>query len=453
MSVPIPIVFLSYSHDTDAHKEWVLKLATDLMANGVDAELDQWDLVPGQDIVAFMEKGISDSDRVLMICSESYVKKADKGSGGVGYEGLIVTSEVAQNIDTMKFIPLIRNNPSSSKLPRFLGHRLYVDFSNEEQYDTKLQELLRAIHRVKVKPRPGPNPFSTTTAAREDIYTETQSAIYTDPVTGTELVLVKGGCYRMGNVFEADGDGYEDEKPVHEVCVDDFYLGKYEVTVGEFKTFVDEAGYKTEAEKGDGSYIWTDKGWRKDKNANWSNPGFKQDDKHPVVCVSWNDAIAYIEWLSAKTGRKYRLPTEAEWEYAARSGGKDYKYSWGNGTPSGNIADETLKRQFPDWSWPIWEGYESGYIYTAPVGNFMPNEIGIYDMSGNVWEWCQDVYASDAYKKHARNNPIYTGDSASSVIRGGSWYTLPRYVRVFRRGDGARDGRNCYVGFRLAGIK
>ncbi|MBF0564937.1 MAG: TIR domain-containing protein [Nitrospirae bacterium] len=160
-----PIVFLSYSHDTDAHKEWVIKLATDLRAKGVDARLDQWDLLPGQDIVTFMEKGISDSDRVLMICSESYVKKANEGSGGVGYERLIVTAEVTQNIDTMKFIPLVRNNPSNLKLPRFLGNRLYVDFSNEEQYGKKLHELLRAIHQVIDKPPLGTNPFSVVAPA------------------------------------------------------------------------------------------------------------------------------------------------------------------------------------------------------------------------------------------------------------------------------------------------
>ncbi|MBF0563807.1 MAG: SUMF1/EgtB/PvdO family nonheme iron enzyme [Nitrospirae bacterium] len=171
-----------------------------------------------------MQRDISDSDRVLLICSEPYVKKADEGSGGVGYERLIVTAEVAENIDTMKFIPVIRNN-SSRKVPRFLGSRRYVDFSNEEEYGTKLQELIRGICGLpaQVKPPLGKSSLSDT-----------------DPVMGIELVLVKGGCYRMGDVF---GDGFDDEKPVREVCVDDFYLWKYEVTVGEFRAFVNEAVY------------------------------------------------------------------------------------------------------------------------------------------------------------------------------------------------------------------
>lgn len=159
-----PIVFLSYSHDSDAHKEWVLKFATDLRTHGVDAILDQWDLLSGSNIAKFMQKGVSDSDRVLMICSESYVKKADEGAGGVGFECLIVTEEVIQNSDTCKFIPLVRNNSSRLKIPRFLGPRLYVDFSREEQYDAKLQELLLAINQVIVKPPIGPNPFGAAQA-------------------------------------------------------------------------------------------------------------------------------------------------------------------------------------------------------------------------------------------------------------------------------------------------
>jgi len=117
-------VFVSYSHDSDAHKAWVLKLATDLRAASVDASLDQWDLAPGQDTSMFMQQGISESDRVVLVCTESYVKKAEAGSGGVGYELLILTAELVQNIDTKKFIPLVRNNSLKGKVPNFLGPRL-----------------------------------------------------------------------------------------------------------------------------------------------------------------------------------------------------------------------------------------------------------------------------------------------------------------------------------------
>src|SRR4051812_1065916 len=120
-----PLVFVSYSHDSAQHKDWVLRLATDLRTHGVDATLDQWDLAAGQDMATFMQRGISKSDRVVMVCSDTYVQKADAGLGGVGYERLIVTSELVLNIDTQKFLPIIRNNTGSQKTPVFLGPRLY----------------------------------------------------------------------------------------------------------------------------------------------------------------------------------------------------------------------------------------------------------------------------------------------------------------------------------------
>jgi hypothetical protein len=157
-----PIVFISYSHDSDAHKKWVLRLATDPRTNGVDAILDQWDMALGQDTAAFMHRGISESRRAILVCTEAYVKKAETGSGGVGYERLIVTAELVENIDTKKFIPVVRDNTSSRKVPGFLGPRLYIDFSNDQEYGMKLEQLLREILGVPsaVKPPVGPNPFS-----------------------------------------------------------------------------------------------------------------------------------------------------------------------------------------------------------------------------------------------------------------------------------------------------
>jgi len=157
-----PKAFISYSHDSQEHKDWVLKLAGDLRAKGVDVVLDQWDLVPGQDITMFMQNGIAQADRVLMICSYDYVRKSEKGVGGVGFERLIVTREVVQSIDTTKFIPVIRNNDREVVVPSFLGPRLYVDLRVDEQYEEKLIELGREIHGAPAisKPELGPNPFS-----------------------------------------------------------------------------------------------------------------------------------------------------------------------------------------------------------------------------------------------------------------------------------------------------
>jgi hypothetical protein len=160
--VKAPSVFISYSHDSADHKAWVLRLAADLRERGVDATLDQWDLAPGQDVAAFMQKGILDADRVILVCSEVYVRKAEAGTGGVGFERLIVTGEVVQSIDTRKFIPLVRANVSEPRVPRFLGPRLYIDFNSDAAYEAKRDELLRELlgAPAKVKPPLGVNPFS-----------------------------------------------------------------------------------------------------------------------------------------------------------------------------------------------------------------------------------------------------------------------------------------------------
>ena len=159
-----PKVFISYSHDSSAHKNWVLKLGSDLRAKGVDVVLDQWDLVPGQDVSMFMQRGISEADRVIMICSSDYVMKSEQGVGGVGYERLIVTAEVVSSIDTIKFIPVLRGASRSKKTPSFLGPRLFIDFESDSEYESKLIELARQIHGTPTisKPPLGPNPFSGT---------------------------------------------------------------------------------------------------------------------------------------------------------------------------------------------------------------------------------------------------------------------------------------------------
>lgn len=184
-----------------------------------------------------------------------------------------------------------------------------------------------------------------------------------------------------------------------------------------------------------------------DATKNWRDPGFSQTEDHPVVGVSYNDVIEYIKWLNRQSNKQYRLPTEAEWEYAARSGGKRYKYSWGNGSPSGNIADETAKAQFP--SWTVWAGYYDGYVFTAPVGKFAKNELGLYDMTGNVWEWCQDWYDKDYYSRRVRDNPKGPDSGQYRVLRGGSWSDTAGDGRASYRFRGEPMGRSYDVGFRL----
>jgi formylglycine-generating enzyme len=285
---------------------------------------------------------------------------------------------------------------------------------------------------------------------------------FRNPATGTEFVLVKGGCYQMGDIF---GNGSEFSKPAHEVCVDDFYMAATEVTVGNFRSFVEATSYRTEVEQR-GCSVLTSHGWEQPRVPgvpvpSWKNPGFPQDDRHPVVCVSWDDASAYIKWLRQKSRKRYRLPTEAEWEYAARSEGKPYKFSWGKGSPSGNVRDASSIRAFPvKWDRKIWwHGYDDGYVFTAPVGSFRPNELGLYDMTGNASEWCSDwvddiivplvtgVTKTPYYRVSPRKNPQGTPGLFYKAYRGGSWaindWTTSRNGQLYNFADNEN-------GFRLA---
>jgi len=262
-----------------------------------------------------------------------------------------------------------------------------------------------------------------------------------------EMVFVKGGSFWMGS-DSTDIAAKPDEFPKHYVEVEDFYMGKYEVTVEEFARFVEASGYKSEAEKTWGSSICgLDGSIDRDSTVNWRYDAKGdirpfEEYRHPVIHVSWNDAVAYCKWLSEETGLQYRLPTEEEWEYAARSGGKSYRYAWEPGEVSGNIVDESAKAQFSGWA--IWEGYTDGYIYTSPVGIYRANELGIYDMAGNVWEWCSSEYIS-----YGKDRSIYS-DDFNKVLRGGSWYRSVASLRVASRCFIWPSNRNGSVGFRLA---
>ena len=157
-----PKVFASYSHDSDEHKEWVRKLCTKLRKKGADVILDQWDLGPGDDKILFMEKGVRNSDRVLVICTDAYVRKANARERGAGYEGYIITAELVQDLGTDKFIPLIRQSSNEDKTPTFLTPKVYIDFTDDDQFEASFEQLLREIHRAPLHPKPplGKNPFN-----------------------------------------------------------------------------------------------------------------------------------------------------------------------------------------------------------------------------------------------------------------------------------------------------
>ena len=250
--------------------------------------------------------------------------------------------------------------------------------------------------------------------------------VWKDPYLGMEFVWVKGGCYEMGCGSWTDNCD-SDEKPVHTVCVDGFYMGKYEVTFAQYDRFCEETGREKPYDEGGGR------------------------GNRPVINVSWYDAKAFAKWLSKKTGYKFRLPTEAEWEYACRGGGKKVKYAGTSDTDElykyANFCDVNCECPWKTSS------QDDGYKYTSPVGSFAPNTLGLYDMSGNVYEWCEDIYSEKAYRYHSRKNPIYTGSGSRRIFRGGSWLNKPGYVRCANRYSCTPGYRYGYLGFRLVLIK
>ncbi len=256
----------------------------------------------------------------------------------------------------------------------------------------------------------------------------------------------------MGSPLDEKGRD-TDEGPTHEVCVHGFWIGITEVTVGQFEKFVLESRYKTEAEREGFSWIYTG-AWEKREGYNWRNAGFPQTKDSPVVNVSWNDAKVMAKWLSDKTGMTFRLPTEAEWEYACRAGTSNSRF-WGDNPNKAceyaNVADKIAKERFPAWKV---HGCSDGYVFTAPVGHFRPNPFGLFDMLGNVWEWCEDNYEVQAYHEHKKWDPVVRNKGITDlVIRGGSWYSRPRYIRSASRDhlhDSHRRGND--VGFRLVMI-
>jgi formylglycine-generating enzyme required for sulfatase activity len=179
--------------------------------------------------------------------------------------------------------------------------------------------------------------------------------------------------------------------------------------------------------------------------------GFEQSDEHPVVCVSWNDAVAFCGWLSRKEGKGYRLPTEAEWEYACRAG-TTTRYHSGDDPETlaqvGNVADATAKAKFADWTGAIADS--DGYVFTAPVGRFRPNAFGLYDMHGNAWEWCADRYGEKYYAASPSDDPTGPDSGTGRVLRGGSWVVRPNFARSAVRNWSWPDDRINNFGFRLA---
>ncbi|MFN8707288.1 MAG: SUMF1/EgtB/PvdO family nonheme iron enzyme [Planctomyces sp.] len=344
-------------------------------------------------------------------------------------------------------------------------------------------EIVRLFRETSqaVKTETGQRPFLEFDASmpdyflkrRRDLVPESPEmespAITQDSLTnsiGMKLKLIPAGEFVMGsNASRGDletagfvlSDAFDnsDEQPAHRVRITrPFYMGIHEVTRGQFAAFVNDTGYLTEAEKdGKGGWGYDAVGNAAQKPAyTWKENGMAQTDSHPVINVSWNDAMEFSKWLSKTEGKQYRLPTEAEWEYCCRAGSETH-FSSGDGLASlegyGNFLDTSFKSKYTsdeDQPFP----FDDGFVYTSPVGRFNVNEIGLYDMHGNVWEWCSDWYGKDYYATSPLTDPMGPTSGTNRVYRGGSWSYSARVCRSAYRGSSAPSYRSSYLGFRVA---
>ncbi len=303
----------------------------------------------------------------------------------------------------------------------------------------KAARQLAASAPPKPKPKPAPVPVKPAVG----VFPKRAGQVFRDCADCPEMVVIPAGSFRMGDL---NSGGYDDEKPVHRVTIPrPFAVGKYEVTRGEFSAFVNDTGYGTSG----GCYYWTGSQVEKSKSRNWRSPGFSQTDRDPVVCVNWDDAKAYVRWLSRKVGKEYRLPSESEWEYMARAGGTA-KYPFGDSEgflcEYGNGADRSTGFGWKNKSCS--DGYGEK---TAPVGSFKPNNFRVYDTVGNASEWVEDCW-HDSYRGAPSGGDAWTtgGNCRVRVLRGGSWVSDPGDLRSAVRVGITTGNRYDYVGFRVA---
>lgn len=328
---------------------------------------------------------------------------------------------------------------SASKLKTIVAYEGYLEQYPSGRHVGEVRERIRKLKKM-------PEDVRAVVPRAIDVYENEKEYWEADLGNGIIMVYIPPGFFTMGS------NGFDKEKPPHDVYLDGYWLCKTEVTVKQFRLFVESTGYKTQAETGDGAHVWTGEKWEKRSDVNWKNPGFPQAEDHPVVCISWHDAVEYCNWLSREKGLKFKLPSEAQWEKAAR--GSDGRwFPWGNDPPSGdkvNFADKQLWLK-EKHSWAD-QNIDDGYTYTAPVGSYSAGTslYGLLDMAGNVCEWCADWHDGEYYKNSPPKNPKGPSEGSRRVLRGGGWISVAVDLRCTGRYHSITPSdRNPYLGFRL----
>jgi len=393
MSQPSVTYFISYSRDDS---EFALKLAQDLRAAGAHIWMDRLDIRMGERWDRKVEQALRKCAGLILIMSPTSVESDN------------VLDELDYALEKKKqILPILYRD---CERPFRIRRRHFVDFTGT--YDSAFSRVKRDLN---LNPSTSSNPQIPESKKPKSGFVDDKG-----------MVFVEGGTFQMGDLFD---EGRDDEKPVHEVTLSDFWMGQHAVTFYEYDAFCEATGVEKPEDEG------------------WGRGDL------PVINVSWDDALAYCNWRSRQEGIKevyridganvspnwkakgYRLPTEAEWEFAARERGK--KVRFGNGKDVANPNEMNF--------------HASNIKRTVPVGEFPPNGLGLHQMSGNVWEWCWDGHGEDYYRSsNQARDPKGPSSGKYRVLRGGSWLISPIGCRVSDRNRGSPDYRLSSLGFRVA---
>ena len=389
-----------------------------------------WDrnIPPGEIWDDYIEKHLVESRCVVVAWSENSVKSE------------WVKAEASEGRDRKILVPLRLDNVRPPLAFRAMQSADLIGWESGDAAHSQLMACVDAISRLL-----GSSPIPMVNRPDPPV-----SPDINEPQLPENYVLVRGGEFEMGSP-ESEEKRSADETQ-HRVRVSDFAMCRFAVTVGEFRKFIESSGYRTDAEQGDGSVIWTGSEWKSQHGVNWRHgvSGRERgagEEGHPVLHVSWNDAEAYSRWLTEGDGRggSYRLPTEAEWEYACRGGTK---------TPFNTGENLTTDQANYDGNYPYGKNPTGVWRKdTVAVDAFEPNGYGLYNMHGNVWEWCSDWYGSEYYeecrKKGVEENPQGPEGGSNRVLRGGGWHYNAQYCRSANRSYSTPGNRYCKIGFRL----
>ncbi|MDX2289993.1 MAG: SUMF1/EgtB/PvdO family nonheme iron enzyme [Hyphomicrobiaceae bacterium] len=453
-------VFISYRRDDSRYQARMIHGAFCHVVDRGNVFMDVDSIPLGVNFRKILKGWVDDCDVLLALIGPGWVDATDPATGGRRLDNpsdfvrIEIGEALARDIPVVPVLLDGTRLPHPDQLPADLKDLCdrQAEFVEYRTFDADVDRLIRKLGLAKdgpsqpqapSAPRPStpvaPTPPDRSAEGRVKVDAAIvhgaadgwfkpgagKSEWFQDIPGAPEMVVVPAGSFLMGSPENEPGR-FGHEGPQHSVKIaKPFAIGRHAITRGQFAAFVNDTGHKT------------------DEGSTWRAPGFQQDDSHPVVCVNWDDATAYTEWLSKKAGKTYRLLSEAEWEYAARAG-TTTPFWWGATiTPSQANYDGNF----------VYEGGGSKGEYrkaTVPVGNFAANPWGLFNVHGNSWEWCEDVW-HDTYNGAPSNGSAWLqgGEQGRRVVRGGCWDGSPRSLRSANRGRGNADNRAIYLGFRL----